>query len=338
MKNKQNIVYILVEILSFILLLALSGIVSLFSVKFDFTKITSAEYWTNVITNSVAYSAILVISQITRLQKEISSNKTFSDLMIKYRTLLKLKGDDFTFFIDKIKNPKLQKDAYENHIHQKLAKMDKHANYELRLAFSDYLDALKNKKEYIFKTKIIKRYCLKRYNLEKMLLPEIESHECVNYSKYTKVSSYAFSDDCESVLGSHEDYNNVYNNSGRDLTFNTFKKLFNCIIFAAISGSIIMTVTNPDVSVYYILLDLLTILFGLLASFFTGYYNGKKIFVKNYIQVINHRNNILNEYISWDSSHANTVTPTIKILQYLDDQDKLQEKVSAKEENKDEKK
>lgn len=320
------VLYTIFEILALLVLLMFMGLFDLMSFTFDFSRVSTWEYWSQIMVNAAAYGAAMALAYITKLERDYTKNDTFLKLKEKYSELLKLKTQTFPIWTQTVLNPRIQREAYDAAMNKKLYKLDKRANNQSRI---DYYELMKSKKpfgEFEFESKRSRKYCKKRMDIERLMSSEIADEQAKSYPHYTRVSPYAFTTDVGIDVGFKENPNEVQNKAGMEITLRVARKILTVFLVALMTGSITTTLVGVDMPALAIIVQITSLVIAMGWSWFSGWFLGRSIFKRHYIDILEHRIRFLKEYSAWQSTTGEKDSATYKISLYLEEQDKIKER------------
>ena len=119
LKSYNNKIWTAIQLFGIIAILIIGGAFDWMNFRFDFSKLKQASYWNGVLIQVLMYSIALIIGYLGRIQKEENTNKEYEELMNLYHTYLVQKSESFVSFIDKVVNPKIQREYYKEHINRR---------------------------------------------------------------------------------------------------------------------------------------------------------------------------------------------------------------------------
>ena len=338
-KKRKAILLTLGQVALIFVMLMLLESFDFFNFSFDFTKIQTRSYWNNTILQSVLYAIALVTGYLGAMEDGVLKNKDYSRLLDEYRSRYKIKqnSESFTPWIDNILNPRIQKEYYIRDIELKLNKLEKRVKDEYRLDFMNLLKSGKKFEEFEFCCEKSKIYAKKRLTLEALIKKDVIDEQAKSFFDYPKISPYSFTYGINAKEKYGEQYK-VVDESKKYIAFGFTKKILSVIltsmflasIFADIDG---MRALNNTTAILAMIVTYTTRALSICWSYINGRFFGKFIFKKNYILVLENRNRILDQFIGWEAKHGDDNSPTKKILNYLENQNKTIEEEPKKEVN-----
>lgn len=186
-ENRTVIIKNVIAAVLIFLILIIEGCVNFIDMEFHFEKLKDPSLWAQVGTKVLLLVLIKMACMFIFLDVARKTNK---DLQIKAKAnsqLLKLKGADFPFYCENIKNKEIKKEAYTKKIQKKLRKLEKHAKAEDRLLY--FNDDTENKK-----IKEKNKYCIKRKELEEKLTDDYQEryYQSLDIKHYEQIDPAVF--------------------------------------------------------------------------------------------------------------------------------------------------
>ncbi len=312
-KSKKIALYTTLEILALLVLTMVGSMWDWVDMRFTLSKITTVQYWSDVVVQAVMYSCALVLGNLLKLEKLELNSPEYMDLLKAYKEkdkegnfvgALKYKDDLFIEYVFKVLNPSIKKKFLKKKYENKLARLEKFSldSYQLEYdSVEEHLEAGKELKEYRFKNWRTKHYYIRRKQLEKLKSDEyIDKHYQSMYVRYPKVNPYTFTEYLNIKMNDRTMYQ-TENKTAKDMTSSVSKKLVYTVLSATIIG---MLLINPNANElleqangWIALLIAYIIRVGMVISnFVMGVYNAKRIFRDNFLRPINNRIRMLDEY------------------------------------------
>lgn len=166
-ENRSSIIKNVIASILIFLILVIEGCINFIDMEFHFENLLNPSLW--VQTGTKVMLLVLIKMACMFIFLDVARNTNF-DLLSKEnknKKLLKLKGADFPFYIENVKNKEIKKEAFTKLIQKKLIKLEKHAKPSDRLLYFNQdkisQDAKKNNE-----------YCIKRQELEEKLSSEYQ--------------------------------------------------------------------------------------------------------------------------------------------------------------------
>ena len=321
-QHKSKLYTIASLILLFAMILIGSGFDWL-NLVFDFSRITTWNYWNGVLQQCLLYGCSVMLGHVSRLQKEVLTNADFAHDIGVYRQKLAFKTQSFTQYIDGTLNPQIQLDYYKAMLERKLYRLDRHARDIDRLEYAKALEG-DDLEEYNFSDKRSRRYAIKRFRLEQMMLDKNIAENCAAYGDYPRINAHSFTWSI-GEKGSRGDEWKTENAAAKDMARVFIRKALDVALAGLFIGSIIADPQANEILetangwLKLILIYLVRVV-AMVWSYGTGAYEGKENFERNYILVAENRIKILDLYISWQSTTGERDTPTYRLMQYLNRQ------------------
>lgn len=186
-ENRTAIIKNVIAAVLIFLILVIEGCVNFIDMEFHFEKLKDPSLWAQVGTKVLLLVLIKMACMFIFLDVARKTNK---ELQIKAKTnsqLLKLKGADFPYYCENIKNKEIKKEAFTKKIQKKLRKLEKHAKAEDRLLYFNDSEESKNLKGK-------NTYCIKRKELEEKLTDEYqeEHYQALDVKHYEQIDPAVF--------------------------------------------------------------------------------------------------------------------------------------------------
>ena len=303
-KNRKIALYTFLELIALLILTMLASMWDWVNMGFSVSRISTKEYWNNVIIQTVMYSCALILGNLLKLEKLELNSKAYFDLLSIYRNdKLKYKDEHFVKYVNDELNPTIKKEFLKKKYENKLARVEKYSLDSFQLAYNMAVES-GNFEKYIkeeIKNPLKKHYCKKRQNLEKIRSDEyIDKHYKSMFVRYPKVNPYSFTYYLNIKMNDRTKYQ-TENKTARDMSVKLTRKL----VYAVLSSTIVgLLVINPDANKlleqangWIALVIQYVIRVGMISvNFVMGIYNAKTIFNDNYLRPISNRIRMLDEY------------------------------------------
>lgn len=285
--HKTAIIKNMVAAIIMVAIFGFEGCFNFATLTWSIDKLADPAHWVKVSTKVILFLAIKTVALLTfmdvarRTNKNLIKQKNIND---KY---MKLKGNDFPYYVETILNPSIKIEAWKKHIKNKLVKLTEKAKpYDKALYFKiDNPDRQLNK------------YCIVREELELELTDEWidKNKDCLTIKHYEQVNPDIF---------------DIPVNASKDNKWQLTSKAKTAIAISLTTGIIFLTIsqsiwqaTGFDKLDSYdplaIWISMLMDLVFLCWQFFTGV--TKAFTTVNDEEVIPYcnRNRILKQYIFW---------------------------------------
>lgn len=196
--NKAKTSRIITTIVLSLLILGLFGCFNFITWTFDFSKIITLEYWTNVSTKVGIAICSFNIGINFNWHYVIERSIDLKENIELYDILIKQKDDDnFDYYVNHIFNIHLKRRAYINKINRKIHRLNKFAkdrdielySKKIPLGVKDYDTLVKD----LEANRSVNKYCIRRKQLE-----YLKSEEYINENidslgvKYSRVDAQLF--------------------------------------------------------------------------------------------------------------------------------------------------
>ncbi|MCM1130079.1 MAG: hypothetical protein NC310_00250 [Roseburia sp.] len=294
MKRKVDASSLLKNLLAYVivfLVLMIEGCFNFVELRFHIEYFVNLEFWISIVFRvfllvAIRTAAMLIFLDIARAKN--MDLKNAKDLNDKY---MKLKGDDFSEYIDTVKNPKIKIKAWKEQIHRKLAKLEKRAKPEDRALY------FKNGDEYSIQ-KEENDYCRQRKLLEEQISDnfiEDNLETLIIKKKFPQIDSAVFN-----LPVGNENWNKRY-----QITAKTKNAVASSIALAAVVSLVTQTIRQAieasptDVYMLNVLIGIIMDLIFIVVQFWSGIFSAfSKIRTEEVAPYVN-RNAILKEYLFW---------------------------------------
>ena len=313
-RNKKIALYTTLEVIALFTLTVVGSMWDWVDMRFTLSKITTSEYWSDVIIQTIMYSCALILFNLLKLEKLELNNQEYANLLKSYSGkdeneiftgALKYKDDGFEKYVYEVLNPSIKKKFLKKKYETKLAMLEKISRDSYQLEYDkveDYLLIDGNKIEnYTFKNRHTKHYYFRRKELELLKSDEyINKHYQSMYVRYPKVNPYTFTEYLNIKTNDRTMYQTT-NKTARDVSTSLTRKFIYSILGAIVIG---MLLINPSASQlleqangWIALMIQYIIRVGMItANSVMGIYNAKRIFRDNFLRPISNRIRMLNEY------------------------------------------
>lgn len=287
-KNKDKIVSNLVNSFLIFAILFIEGCFNFVELEFDFNRIATTVFWGKLTIRLtllllVKYLAIRIFIPIIR--DKLKELKFHIAINIK---LLKLKAEDFPYYIYKVRNPEIKIEAWKEYVSRKLAKLERKAKQSSReLWASDSSISIKK----------TNKYCRLHFKYDEWLTQSwIEKNiQTLPITKYDKLDAAVF--DVPVIAG---DIQNKYKVTANNAA---------AIAISLSSSSILLVLSqmflnlfeygNSNVSVLSVILTLAMDLLFIGWQFLMGINDANRIVNQEELFTYINRNRILKEYLYW---------------------------------------
>ena len=304
-KNRKIALYTFLELLALLTLTMLASMWDWVNMGFSLSKITTKEYWNNVILQSVMYSCALILGNLLKLEKLELKNKAYDDLLSTYRNnKLPIKDEHFVTYIMNVLNPSIKKEFLKKKYETKLARLEKYSLDSFQLCYNMACEHEGGFDEYVktcIHNPLKKIYCRRRKTLEKLRSDEyINTHYQSMWVRYPKVNPYSFTYYLNIKLSDKTKYQ-TENKTAKDMSIKLSRKLVYSVLSATILG---LFFVYPDANELLeqangwvaVMIAYIVRVGMIIANFVMGIYNAKTIFNDNYLRPINNRIRMLDEY------------------------------------------
>ena len=322
-KFKKTLLYTSLEIFCLLSLMVLGGCFDFVNLEWDFTRITTAVFWTDTIVRSLQYTLAMMSTMIYIVGRLELNSKEYSEVLAVYREWWKMKEEKETIFaswVDRKLNPSIKKEKIKEKITKKLHKLSNHTKDIYKLEFQDAMDEINSGKKHEWSCMKAKKYYEKRTMLENFknddfLDKNINALSC----KYPEVNPNDFTYYLR--LSENNDSKwKVRNTVVKDGAKISASKVISVVLM---SMAMILFVINPDseqlegqVNAYaYWLITYITRVIMMAISALTGLYMGNLLFKKDYIAVLENRTSILKQYANSEEYKTDAASYSDQIIQ-----------------------
>ena len=149
-KNRKIALYTFLELIALLALTMMASMWDWVNMGFSLSKISTKEYWNNVIIQAVMYSCALILGNLLKLEKLELKNKAYDDLLSVYRKdKLPIKDEHFTKYIMDVLNPSIKKEFLKKKYETKLARLEKYSLDSFQLAYNMATEHEEGFEEYV---------------------------------------------------------------------------------------------------------------------------------------------------------------------------------------------
>ena len=304
-KNRKIALYTFLELIALLALTMMASMWDWVNMGFSLSKISSKEYWNNVIIQAVMYSCALILGNLLKLEKLELKNKAYDDLLSVYRKdKLPIKDEHFTKYIMDVLNPSIKNEFLKKKYERKLARLEKYSLDSFQLCYnlaSEHEGGFDAFVRGYVHNPFKKFYCRRRKTLEKLRSDEyIEKHYQSMWVRYPKVNPYSFTYYLSIKMNDRTKYQ-TENKTARDMSFRLSRKLVYSVLSATILG---LFFVYPDANELLeqangwiaVVIAYIIRVGMIVANFVMGIYNAKTIFNDNFLRPISNRIRMLDEY------------------------------------------
>lgn len=330
-KKGKTILYTAIQVIGMLFVCLISGCFDFLNFEFTLSRVTTQEYWQQVIRQTILYSIALGLGYMGKLEREELNNTEYFQSLKLYRELLKCKKESFVRYIEDIFNPNIKKEYIRKNTFRKLHKLDRRSKDEWKVYYKKAIES-GNPLEYEYPDKKIKDYCLRRIQLEE-LISEKYIDENINFIsvKYPRINPNCFTENIRMIDGNASKYK-VENTTGRDVPFAMARKMVSTLLIATIIGLIITDPSLKDLledtkGLIAVIIKYIITLLMIFWSFFQGTIAAKNMFYNNFILVANNRSSILKSYINWANENNEQDTYIDKFMDAYYNQYRLKEEL-----------
>lgn len=304
-KNRKIALYTFLELVALLALTMMASMWDWVNMGFSLSKISTKEYWNNVIIQAVMYSCALILGNLLKLEKLELKNKAYDDLLLLYRKdKLPIKDEHFTKYVMDVLNPSIKKEFLKKKYETKLARLEKYSLDSFQLCYNMACEHEGGFDEYVkvyMHNPFKKIYCRRRKTLEKLRSDEyIEKHYQSMWVRYPKVNPYSFTYYLSIKMNDRTKYQ-TENKTAKDMSIRLSRKLVYSVLSATILG---LFFVYPDANELLeqangwiaVVIAYIIRVGMIVANFVMGIYNAKTIFNDNFLRPISNRIRMLDEY------------------------------------------
>lgn len=309
-KSRKSTLYTTIEIFLILVMTVVGNMWDWVNMEFNPSAILTGAFWQDTFVKATLYSCALMTAIVSKMSKLELKDLRYENLYKDYRSELKFKNDnvdEFSSFIDRVKNVNIKKEYIRTKLNSKLARIQK---FERDAWVTDYFHAkdtgeLEN---YNFSSKWSKKYFIKRTRIEIMLQGDfIDKHYEELSVKYPRISASSFGYYLD-IKRNRDSLYKVNNEAVKDVSKKGSLKIFQTIMI-----SIILTlfVLQPSTNALLeqangwvvLLIKYIVRVVMVLFSFYTGIWTAKRIFDDNFLLPLTNRIEILQEFKRYMDQH-----------------------------------
>ena len=289
-ENRSTIIKNVIAGILILLILIIEGCINFIEMEFHFENLLNPSLWVQTGTKVLLLVLIKMACMFIFLDVARRTNK---QLVVKTKLndrLMKLKGADFPFFCENIKNKEIKKEAFTKKIQKQLRKLEKSAKPSDRLLYF-------NQDQFSQDLKLNNRYCVRRKELEEKLTEEYQekNYQFLDIKGYQQIDPAVF--DMPIVTRNVNKY---------QLTAKTKMSVGITILTSAIMLIITQSIWNASSLAPKDELPVIAITIGLLMDFIFIVWQSVTGITAAFTTINNqevlpycNRNRILQEYIFW---------------------------------------
>jgi len=183
--HKTAIIKNMVAVIIMVAIFAFEGCFNFATLSWNADNLTIPAFWVKVSTKVILFLAIKSVALLTFLDVARKTNRNLVTQKQINEKFMKLKGNDFPYYIETILNPSIKVEAWKNQIKKKLVKLEKKAKpIDKALYFDD--DKEEERK--------LNKYCIVRKELEHELEDEWinKNINVLNVKHYEQVNPSVF--------------------------------------------------------------------------------------------------------------------------------------------------
>lgn len=186
-ENRSTIIKNIIAGILILLILVIEGCINFIEMEFHWDNLLRESLWVQVGTKVLLLVLIKMACMFIFLDIARKINK---QLVIKTKLndkLMKLKGPDFPFFCENIKNKEIKKEAFTKKVQKQLRKLEKRAKQSDRLLYFNQDPINSN-------LKLDNKYCIKRKELEEKLTDEYQekNYQFLDIKNYQQIDPAVF--------------------------------------------------------------------------------------------------------------------------------------------------
>lgn len=289
-ENRSTIIKNVIAGILILLILIIEGCINFIEMEFHFENLLNPSLWVQTGTKVLLLVLIKMACMFIFLDVARRTNK---QLVVKTKLndrLMKLKGADFPFFCENIKNKEIKKEAFTKKIQKQLRKLEKSAKPSDRLLYF-------NQDQFSQDLKLNNGYCVRRKELEEKLTEEYQekNYQFLDIKGYQQIDPAVF--DMPIVTRNVNKY---------QLTAKTKMSVGITILTSAIMLIITQSIWNASSLAPKDELPVIAITIGLLMDFIFIVWQSVTGITAAFTTINNqevlpycNRNRILQEYIFW---------------------------------------
>lgn len=289
-ENRSTIIKNVIAGILILLILIIEGCINFIEMEFHFENLLNPSLWVQTGTKVLLLVLIKMACMFIFLDVARRTNK---QLVVKTKLndrLMKLKGADFPFFCENIKNKEIKKEAFTKKIQKQLRKLEKSAKPSDRFLYF-------NQDQFSQDLKLNNRYCVRRKELEEKLTEEYQekNYQFLDIKGYQQIDPAVF--DMPIVTRNVNKY---------QLTAKTKMSVGITILTSAIMLIITQSIWNASSLAPKDELPVIAITIGLLMDFIFIVWQSVTGITAAFTTINNqevlpycNRNRILQEYIFW---------------------------------------
>lgn len=337
--------YTALQVVGVLTLTIIGGCWDWMNFRFDFTQLTTTQYWTGVFQQALMYSITLALGLLTTMEKLELTDIEYLGRLETYRELLKMKKQSFTLYIDETLNPYIKREAMRERAVKRLYRLDKWSKDEYKLAWKEcknmteeefrafkptmpmkFLNTLgrifrgleyQDKFRYSWRCKF---YCYRRRKLERLASEEyINDNWQYTSVKYERVNPNAFTWSVrlgDSKLSQYQ----VENKSARSVALAMTRKILTVVLTSLVIGSIIYDASMSELleqanGWLAIMIKYIIRVIMIIVNYIFGVFAGKRVFYNNFTWILINRIRILKDYINWRKSNNDVDSYADKLLE-----------------------
>jgi len=317
-KNKKAILYTLLEIVAVLVICIVSGAFDWVKLSFSWAKVSTWEYWRDVIQKFLMYTAALFVGYFFKMEKLELKDNEYANLLLSYRELLKSKYESFIEYIETIYNPETKRKFIKVRADKKLLTLDKLSKSAWKL---EYNKAIKsgNFDNFQWSSKWSKKYAIRRKRLTEMSdINFIEENWEYISIRYPIISPHVFTYNLKNSDINNAEYR-VSNKTAKDFLKIVGRKIIKMFLWAFIvalfamnpSANELLEMANGWITV---IIQYVFRVFMIVFNFVWGLFCGKQMFINNFILPLQNRIRILKLYIDWCKKENKPLTYSDELM------------------------
>lgn len=286
--HKTAIIKNMVAAIIMVAIFAFEGCFNFATLTWNIDNLTIPAFWVKVATKVILFLAIKSVALLTFLDVARKTNKNLVTQRQLNEKYMKLKGQDFPYYIETILNPSIKVDAWKEQVKKKLVKLEKKAKpMDKALYFDD--DKEEEKK--------VNKYCIIRAELENELSDEWinKNINVLNVKHYEQVNPSVFD---MPISSSKENKWQLTSKTKTAIAISMFTGIITLLVTQSIWNATGFNALD-EYDALAIWISMLMDLVFLMWQFFTGVTKAfQTINDEEVIPYVN-RNRILKQYIFW---------------------------------------
>ena len=309
LRARESAIKYSINIIVIIILVLITGLIDVtgeFSWASIWAKLISAEYWIQTGTRIVILSVALQSGINMFMDKTIDTDPALKKQQEIYIRKLRLKENDFGTWLIGIYNTTLKREAYIAYIDKKITRLDHHSKFNDKVLYSSVDKSNDDKK-------LRNRYCIRKNKLMQLKSDAyISEHLEYIKIKFTEVPVSDFESNITGNVALKKIDRVTHGNPGKTKAMRNVKGIGYMFLWSTLFGILGMeTITLGDVVILNIILKLIGDMYLIINQIRLGISYTDTVVFKDYTMPLVVRNEILDEYVEWESTQEKSKTKTI---------------------------